>query len=290
MDPLTTAVMPERGEQHAELTSAWYIVGGLRMHVRVAGDGASPPVVLVHGLGVSSRYFLPTQMRLARDFHVFAPDLPGFGESESPRNVLTVSELADVLDDWLETLGVGPSALVGNSLGCQIIVDLALRRPQLLTCAVLNSPTIDPHARNMVRQFVRLLMDAPREYPGQNLVILRDYFACGPRRLIQTFRDSLNDPIQEKLPHVRVPVMIVRGARDPIVSQQWVEEAAALLPNGCLRVLPGAAHTANFSSPLQFTRVIRPFLAAHSPSAETAPLAPRSSDTLRRGLVSGPGM
>lgn len=49
-----------------------------------APDGATPSVVLVHGIGVSSRYFGPLEQHLSRDAHVVAPDLPGFGRSHMP--------------------------------------------------------------------------------------------------------------------------------------------------------------------------------------------------------------
>jgi Alpha/beta hydrolase family len=67
------------------LRSVWYNVDGLRMHARVSEGPAQPgpnPVILLHGLGVSSTYFLPAAERLASRFAVFAPDLPGHGRSD----------------------------------------------------------------------------------------------------------------------------------------------------------------------------------------------------------------
>src|SRR5438067_13787370 len=62
----------------------WSVVGGLRTHARVAGSPSAADgrgVVLVHGAVVSSRYMVPLARQLARDFRVWAPDLPGFGLS-----------------------------------------------------------------------------------------------------------------------------------------------------------------------------------------------------------------
>jgi 2-hydroxy-6-oxonona-2,4-dienedioate hydrolase len=53
---------------------------------------------------------------------------------------------------------------------------------------------------------------------------------------------------------------VVRGARDPVAPQRWVEEATRLLPRGELRVVPGAAHTMVAVAALELTRVVRPFL------------------------------
>jgi len=70
---------------------------------------------------------------------------------------------------------------------------------------------------------------------------------------------ALADRIEEKLPRLPIPVLIVRGAHDPIVSQRWVEDLTSLLPNGRLIITQGA-HTPNFREPDSFVSVIRPFL------------------------------
>ncbi|HEV2149907.1 MAG TPA: alpha/beta fold hydrolase [Longimicrobiaceae bacterium] len=73
--------------------------------------------------------------------------------------MLRIPELADALADWLDALGQGPVVLVGNSPGCQVIADLALRRRTSVRAAVLAGPTMDPHARTAPRQIGRWLLD-----------------------------------------------------------------------------------------------------------------------------------
>ncbi len=245
------------------IESRWIRAGGGLVHARVstgpAGAG-SPAVVLVHGIGVTSRYMVPLAERLALYYRVYAPDLPGFGLSDKPRQALDVPELADALAAWMEAVGLGRATLLGNSFGCQIIAELAVRYPHRIERAVLQGPTIDPKARSALRQLVRWQLDTPREPPSQALIILRDYMDCGIRRLVRTFRYSLQDRIEEKLPRIGVPTLVVRGGRDPVVPQRWAEEATGLLPMGRLVVVPGAGHTVNYNSPLELARVVRLFL------------------------------
>ncbi len=96
-----------------------------RIHYRDEGSG--PPIVLVHGIAVSSRYMVPVAEELAPFASVHAPDLPGFGRSAKPRRTLTVPELARALLAWLDAAGLERPLLLGNSLGCQVVVDLAAR-------------------------------------------------------------------------------------------------------------------------------------------------------------------
>ena len=251
------------GKGFGRLESNWTRVDGQLMHARVSAEPAAeggPAVVLVHGLIVSSRYFVPLAERLAADYRVYAPDLPGYGKSAKPSQVLNVPELADALAAWMRAVGLDRAVLIGNSFGCQIVVDFGVRYPDRITRAVLLGPTVDPSARSAPRQVARWLWDVPREPRSLGLVIARDLSDMGPRRALSTFRYMLRDRIEEKLPQLRVPALIMRGTRDPTVPQRWAEEAARLLPLGRLVVIPGAAHTLNYNAPLEVARVVHPFL------------------------------
>jgi pimeloyl-ACP methyl ester carboxylesterase len=125
---------------------------------------------------------------------------------------------------------------------------------------VLLGPTIDPAARTLEQQVWRLIQNSRRESPHLGWIMIRDYAAAGMRRIIGTIRMSLEDRIEDKLPFVRSPVLVVRGGLDPIVPQQWAEEVVRLLPRGRLVVIRGAAHTINYTEPDAFVAAVRPFL------------------------------
>jgi 2-hydroxy-6-oxonona-2,4-dienedioate hydrolase len=225
---------------------------------------------MVHGLLVSSRYMLPTAERLAPDFPVYVPDLPGYGKSTKLPRVLSVPELADGLASYLRAAGLGPVALLANSFGCQIAVDFAVRYPEHVARLILVGPTVDPHAHTMHQQIGHWLLNLPGEPPALGLVVLRDLLDMGPRRMLATFRRMLDDHIETKLPRVAAPTLVVRGGRDTSVPQRWVEEATRLLPRARLVVVRGAAHTLNYNSPRALVRVVRAFLLDQSLEAGTA--------------------
>jgi pimeloyl-ACP methyl ester carboxylesterase len=233
------------------------------MHARVSEGrtAGGPPVVLVHGLVVSGRYMVPLLEELARSHTVYAPDLPGFGRSEGPARALDVAGLADALATWMRAAGLSGAALVGNSMGCQVIAELVLRHPDLVEKVVLQGPTMDPGASSAPRQMWRLLADTTREPPSLVAIEGLDLIRAGVVRSWRTFRHALDDPIEERLSRVRVPALVVHGSRDGISPRHWAEEVARLLPNGRLVVLPGTPHAANYSAPAEFARAVRAFLA-----------------------------
>src|SRR5579859_7429636 len=111
------------------LESLWTKVNGIPLYARCSTHSTpltASTVVLVHGLSVSSGYMVPTAVQLASSYRVYLPDLPGFGKSAKPSHILTVPELADALAEWMRIRNLPPAILLGNSLGCQIIVHFAL--------------------------------------------------------------------------------------------------------------------------------------------------------------------
>jgi 2-hydroxy-6-oxonona-2,4-dienedioate hydrolase len=251
------------GQRIGTLRSTWTDVHGLPMHTRISVDSVpsnAPVVVLVHGSGLSGRYMLPTAERLAPNYHVYMPDLPGFGDSGKPARVLDVPALADALAAWIEATGLARVALLGNSFGCQVIADLAARHPERVERAVLQGPTTPPEERSWFWQFVRWRQNQRYNPRSLGPVTYGDYRKCGLRRMYWTFQYQLQDRLEDKLPRIQAPVLVVRGAQDPICNQRWCEEIVRLLPCGRLVVLPGVAHTLVYTAPCELVHVTRPFL------------------------------
>ena len=244
-----------------EPVSAWYEAGGFRLHARVGGRPDGPAVVLLHGIAVSSRYMLPLARELGAWAHVYALDLPGFGRSAKPAHALGVSELAEALASWLAVARLERPALVANSFGCQVAVELASTQPESLSALVLVGPTIDRRRRRRPVQVARWLRTAFVERPPLHFVVARDALAAGVLRSWQTFGYALDDPVETKLGVISLPSLVVRGERDPLAPQEWSEEMASLLPNGRLAVIPGAGHALNWSRPRELDALVRELLA-----------------------------
>jgi pimeloyl-ACP methyl ester carboxylesterase len=235
------------------------LVDGFRLHWLECGSG--PPVALVHGIGVSGRYFVPLARRLAATHRVLVPDLPGFGHSPAPPRRLRIGGYADLLAAWLETIAIASVPLVANSFGCQLVTELAVRRPERASSLVLIGPTIDRHARSFGRQLWRLALDIPREPPSLWPLIARDYAVFMAKGGLPLIGEMLRDRVEERLPDVRVPALVLRGSRDPIVTQLWAEEVASRLPLGELRVVEGFAHDVHYASPGDVADIVLDFLA-----------------------------
>ena len=247
----------------ANVTSIRVQIQDHTLHARVVTHQTTRnavPIILVHGVAVSSHYMLPTIKELGKFYTVFAPDLPGYGESDKPSQILTIQELADALLAFMQAMHIKKAVLLGNSFGCQIIVDFALRYPQFITRAVLVSPTMDPQARTLLQEIWRLLVDATHEPLSYFPVVLQEFLTVGARRTIQTTEYGLEDAMEKKLQRMHVKTLVIRGEHDALVSQQWVKRLTKLLPHAELSVIQKAAHVAHFSHPQALTEEVRKFL------------------------------
>lgn len=237
-----------------------------RAHAGPPGDGARPTVVLVHGLVVSSRYMEPLMHALGRDFVVLAPDLPGYGEScidkAVQRKALSIAALSDALHEWLRACRIERAAFVGNSFGCQILADFACRYPAVVDKLVLQGPTTDAQARTLWAQAWRDFINGRREQARSPARVARiDYAKAGLRCAWATMQILIRDRIEDRLPRIAAPTLVVIGTRDPVVPLRWAQTVTRLLPRGSLLVIEGATHTMNYAYPYSFAAAIAPFLA-----------------------------
>jgi 2-hydroxy-6-oxonona-2,4-dienedioate hydrolase len=239
------------------MASCRIVSGGVAIHTWTWGKG--DPVVLVHGFGVSGRYMLPLAKALARWFSVFVPELPGNGRSEKPPTPLGISGLAESLAGCVDALELQRPAFVANSLGCQVVTDLAMRRPEHVGPLTLIGPTIDPDERRARRQVLRGVRDLGRE-PLSLLTHSAQDGVMGIRALLTTARSALADRIEDRLPLIEQPTLVLRGSHDSFVSAAWAERVAALLPRSRLVVIPGEPHAVHYTRPDLVGELVRELL------------------------------
>lgn len=237
-------------------------INGLSIFTRLSAspDIAGTPIVLVHGLSVSSKSVVPTMEKLASQRPVYAPDLPGFGESEDPRTPPQVPALAASLLAWMDAYALDRPVLLGTSLGTQVVAELAARHPHRAERLVLVAPIMDAAARTMPRQIWRLLLDLPQESLRSVMTQGLDYFHAGPWRTFAALRAGLDHHLEDVLPQLPMPVLIARGENDPVSPQPWCQ----LLASRCITpravaVIRNAPHAAAFDAPAALARQVLAF-------------------------------
>jgi pimeloyl-ACP methyl ester carboxylesterase len=222
--------------------------GGFPMLDHRSGPADGTPFVLVHGIGVGLSYFRHLARLVAEHGPVHVVELPGFGRAPKPAHVLSVEEHATPVVALLESIG-RPAVLIGQSMGCQVALEAALRVPDLVERLVAIGPVTDPGERSAVMQGIRLVQDVLGETPATNAAVFSEYVRCGPRRYLATLPSMLAYDTDAAAEAVRVPTMILRGSRDPICRRPWARRLAARLAVGALIEVPGGHHNVNSTHP-----------------------------------------
>ncbi|MBC7996293.1 MAG: alpha/beta hydrolase [Leptolyngbya sp.] len=210
---------------------------------------------------MSSRYLLPVAAVLASDYNIMVPDLPGHGLSSKAPNALPVVEQAEIVAAWLRELKVEKAVVLANSYGCEIVVELAIRHPDLVHRLILTGPTADPSAPTKFQQAIRLFADGFVEKSNMLAVLLRDMRHLGWHRAMQTTQYMIEYDYYPRLPLVKTKTLVARGGKDPLAPQKWVEEMVSLLPDAQLAVIPDGPHNINFTTPEELGLLVRNFLA-----------------------------
>jgi pimeloyl-ACP methyl ester carboxylesterase len=224
----------DSGEPEADASRAFsWGLSGWTGGIAHRQAGTRRDAVLVHGLGMSSAYFVRFARALFdRGLHPIAPDLPRFGESVD-EDATSLEDDARRLAAWADAFSIRDALWIGHSLGANTVAKVAEIRPDLVHRAVSIGP-LWSHARSE-RLFPLLFADAPREPVALWPFILREYWRCGLRRWFQTFARYRGDLLSTP----NVAIVHVAGIRDPLPDRATLR--------GIIEVQ--GAHACHFSHP-----------------------------------------
>jgi pimeloyl-ACP methyl ester carboxylesterase len=282
------------------MTGETTVADGDRIHYREAGDPADPTILLLHGGIIDAAHVSWGAViePLAEDCHVVAPDLLGYGESVTGGNGLgeserqrsdtrtgesalpsgpyPVSRHVDVIEGFVDQLGLESPSIAGLSLGGAVGLGLALRRPALvedlllidsfglgralpnglLSYALARVQLPNRIAITLFRRSRRLTkaslggIVADLDELSEDAVdavyeeVQRPTAGVAFRRFraAEVTRDGYRTVYVEDLPNLQVPTRLLHGAEDEVVPLAWAERAADRIPESELVVLESCAH------------------------------------------------
>jgi pimeloyl-ACP methyl ester carboxylesterase len=237
--------------------------------------GAGTPVVLLHGLSGSSRWWSRNIPALAERHLVAAVDLIGFGRNRRfagfPLLLPSFSETTALLARWLETFGE-PVHLVGHSMGGQIAIELAAERPDLIRSLILVNAAGMPF-RLDPRPHVRAVPKPPYGGAGIARVLVPDFFRAGPSSVAVAGARVFRGDMRDRMRALRVPTLLVWGENDPLVPLVYGKAMQQEIAGSRLVVIPRAAHVAMWDAAEEFNRAVASFVeeVEASPFASSAP-------------------
>jgi pimeloyl-ACP methyl ester carboxylesterase len=270
----------------------WITVDGQPVNTIELGEG--PPLVFVHCLAGWWTNWVEQLPVFARERRVIAMDLPGFGHSPMPREPISASGYARLLDGLFNALGIDAAAVVGNSLGGFVSCELAIAFPErverlvLVSAAGLNTfhNPETTRALALVRRFERAfaaisawgaahadaiarrrelrktVLGSVLNHPGlmpapQAAELIRGGGKPGFAGALETL---ITHSIRERMSEIACPTLIVWGERDRLVPVSDADVLAELIPNSRKVVFEDTSHLTMLERPDAFNALLRDFL------------------------------
>jgi pimeloyl-ACP methyl ester carboxylesterase len=232
-------------------------IGGVPVRYRVVGSG--PPVLLVHGLAGSWRWWEPVLEPLSRELRLYLVDLPGFGSARRRRFAL--ADAPSYLRGLVEELGLERPHLVGHSLGGAVCARVAVLWPERVGRLVLAAPAGLVEGRNPVRHALPIALALRHARPRFVRTLVADTLRAGAVTLVRAGRQLLGDDASRReLREIEAPTLLLWGEHDRLVPHDHAEEYERAIPDARLVVLAGAGHVPMAERPDEFARETLAFL------------------------------
>jgi len=256
--------------------------------------GSGPPILFVQGLSGQWQNWLFQLYPFSRDHRVVAVDLPGLGQSEMPRDKISIRGYGEFVDRFMDAIGMDAATLVGNSMGGFIGAECAISHPHRVERLVLVSAAgisiehmrYEPLLKAMyvgesVAQWVTArvvgrsteMAGRPRGRKAIMWFVTPHAERLDPRLVIEQARgagkpgflpalDALTDyPIRDRLDDIRCPTLIVWGDKDLLVPVKDAYVFDKLIPDSRLLVYEDVGHVAMLEVPERFNADVRAFMA-----------------------------
>jgi len=258
---------------------------GLRWHVQTMGRG--PSVLLIHGTGASTHSWAGLAPRLAEDFSVVAPDLPGHGFTDLPRHRrLSLAFMADAVAGLVEALGETPRLVVGHSAGAAILARICLDgrvEPAALLSlngALLPLPGLQGHLFAPMARLLATTSLVPRLFAwrARNPAVVDRLMeqtgstidAGGRALYARLARDPDHvaaalammahwnlEALERDLPQLRPALTLVAASRDRMIRPSHARRVERMVPGSRLVLLHGVGHLAHEERPDEIAGMVR---------------------------------
>jgi 3-oxoadipate enol-lactonase len=233
----------DNGERGGSTVS---VGSGIQMYYKEDWLGApwlnGEPALLLHGNLETSEIWYGWVPRMAQQFRLFRPDLPGFGRSTAPRDFeWSQANFAKVVANFLDAIGVASAHIIGAKTGGAIAMQFAATYPQRTrTLVVASGPfsSVDPATDNNSQQ-VRLGSSASKEEMAY-FDKLRDETSPETRRGVGKMMSNFS--LETLLPQISAPTLIITSDRSKLQSVETVLRYQPKIPHSRLLVLTSDAY------------------------------------------------
>ena len=237
-----------------------------------AESGQGPVVLMLHGWGDSLAGFHSLQKSLEKKYRVITPDLPGFGQTQTPHETWGLNEYAQFVRDFLDKLAIRPHVIIGHSNGGA----LAIRG---LGSGVLDADKLVLLASSGIRgeykgrvKAIRLatktgkLLTSPLPGRVKNRLRKKVYQTVGSDMLVaehmqETFKQVVTDDVRKDAQKIAIPTLLLYGDQDTATPPSYGKQLNVLIKNSVFDEISPAGHFVHHDQPVAVLSRVEEFIA-----------------------------
>ncbi len=260
------------------LISEEYVKVGENKIRYLVGGGSNGNIVLIHGIGGFAERWSTVIPLLSKKYRVIALDLPGYGYSDKPSIDYTPEFFSKFVFDFLDSIGIRKTNMIGTSLGGQIVVECAITQNKMIEKIVLvapsgmmksSTPTLDAYSMAALYPSYDTVKTAYEMMTGSNKVsteaieefIKRMTQPNAKMAFMSTLLALKNvPPITDRLSNIVVPTLLIWGKHDTLIPVKYANDFASLIKNCQLEIMENCGHTPHIEEPAKFSQIVLNFL------------------------------
>ena len=230
-----------------------------------------PNLLLLHGLGMAHRMWLPQYDELHKSFHLVVPDLPGTAQSKNSGD-FSLESSASLLLDFLRQRNLLPIHVCGLSLGAMVALEMSLQaddgelRSLVLSGGQVHAPWLLMVFQQIIFAFVsekRIVANLSKSIPTTDETMLRaareDAALTGKKGFLQVLKSAGRADYRNALADIDLPTLVMCGAKDT-ANLGAAHTLAAGISDAELLVIEDAGHVWNVEQPVRFNLEVRRFI------------------------------
>ena len=251
-----------------------------RNNIRYLEEGNSEiNLILMHGLGGYAERWTNLIPLLSKKFHIFAPDLIGYGQSDKPSEDYTPELFVKFVFDFIESLGIKKTFMIGTSLGGQIVAECASTQSSIIEKIILispagimrkSTPTLDAYTmaalyptKESVKNAYQMMIGPGKQVSEISIERFVTHMSRPNAKMVflSTLLGLKNAPdLYEKLERITIPTLLIWGKEDKLIPFEYSQQFVSHIKNCKFISMEGCGHSPYVEEPEKLSEFIIKFL------------------------------
>ena len=229
-------------------------------------------IIILHGWGLSgSRYKDLKKLLEQKNYSVYSPDMPGFGDERLKKNAMTIDDYVEFVATFMEKKKISKAYFIGHSFGGRVLAKLAVTYPELIEKIIFTGSPLIKQKLSLKKRTIQYAVKQSKKIvnylPEELSEILRkgiykvlgeyDYYKANEKK--ETFKNVIAEDGIVYISKIKQSTLLLWGEKDTMVPVSLAKKIVAQIPNSKLEIIEHAGHAVPYSHAKDFGQYVLEF-------------------------------